>query len=71
MVKVKNFYQCYKNFDGKLFEETLIKNLSGTELSLKGFETTFSLKYLRYNNIPVMNRTLRKAIMIAITCKIY
>ena len=44
-----------------------------TELSLKSCETTFSLtlekfepleqKYLRYNNSPFINRTLRKAIM--------
>ena len=69
----KFFYRCYKNFDSKLFEETLIKNLSETELSLKSFETSFSLthekfeplkqKYLRYNNSPFMNKTLRKAIM--------
>ena len=69
----KFFYRCYKNFDCKLFEETLIKNLSETELSLKSFETTFSLtfkkfsplkqKYLRYNDRPFMNKTLRKAIM--------
>ena len=39
----KFFYRCYKNFDSKLFKETLIKNLSETELSLKSFETTFSL----------------------------
>ena len=37
----KLFYGCYKNFDSKLSEETLIKNFSGTELSLKCFETTF------------------------------
>ena len=69
----KFFYRCYKNFDSKLFEETLIKNLSETELSLKSFETTFSLtlekfaplkqKYVRHNNSPFMNKTLRKAIM--------
>ena len=69
--KSKKFcYQYYKNFDSKLFEETLIKNLSKTGLSLKSFETTFSLtlekfallkqKYLRYNSSPFMNR---KAIM--------
>ena len=39
----KLFHRCYKNFDGKLFEETLIKNVSETELSLKIFETTLSL----------------------------
>ena len=43
------------------------------ELSLKSFKTTFSLslekfsplkqKYLRYTNSPIMNRTLREAIM--------
>ena len=69
----KFFYRCYKNFDSKLFEETLIKNLSETERSLKSFETTFTLtlekfaplkqKYLRYNNNPFMNKTLRNAIM--------
>ena len=69
----KFFYRCSKNFDRMLSEETLIKKLSETELSLKSFETTFSLtlekfvplkqKYLRYNNSPLMNRTLRKAIM--------
>ena len=31
----KLFYRCYKNFDNKLFEETLIKNLFDTELFLK------------------------------------
>ena len=61
------------NFDSKLFEEALIKNLSETELSLKSFKTTFSLtlekfaplkqKYVRYNNSPFMNKTLRRAIM--------
>ena len=65
----KLFYRCYKNFDSKLSEETLIKNLSETELFLKSFETTFSLtpekcaplkqKYIRYSNSPFMNRTLR------------
>ena len=69
----KFFHRCYKNFDIKLFEEILIKNLPETELSLKSFETNFSLtlvkfaplkqKYLRYNNSPFLNRTLRKAIM--------
>ena len=69
----KFFYRCYKNFDGKLFRETLIKNLSETEPSLKSFETTFSLtlkkfaplkqEYFRYSNSTFMNRTLRKAIM--------
>ena len=64
---------CLKNCDSKLFEVTLIKNLSETELSFENFETTFSLtleklaplkqKYLRYNNSPFMNRILRKAIM--------
>ena len=44
-----------------------------TELFVKSFETTFKLtlekvpplkqKYLRYNNSPFMNRTLRKAIV--------
>ena len=58
---------------GKLFQEILIKNFSEMEVFLKSFETTFSLtfekfaplkqKYLRYNNTPFMNRTLRKAIM--------
>ena len=67
----KLFYRCYKNFESKLFEETLIKNLPETELSLKSFETTFSLtlekfaplkqKYLRYNNSPFLNKTLRKS----------
>ena len=72
--KSKNlFNHCCKNFDSKHFEETLIKNLSKTELFLKIFETTSSLtlekfspikqKYLRYNNNPFMNKTLRKAIM--------
>ena len=47
--------------------------MSETELSLKSFETTVSLtlekfaplkqKYVRYNNNPFINRTLRKAIM--------
>ena len=47
--------------------------MSETELSLKSFESNFSLtlkkiaplkqKYLRYNNSPFMKRTLRKAIM--------
>ena len=70
---IKFVYRCYKNFDTKLFQEILIKNFSETELFLKSFETTFSLtfekfaplkqKYLRYNNTPFMNRTLRKAIM--------
>ena len=42
--KSKNFfYRCHKHFDSKFFEETLILNLSETELSLKSFETTFSL----------------------------
>ena len=42
--KNKNlFYRCYKNFDSKLFEETLVNKLSEMELSLKSFETTFSL----------------------------
>ena len=67
----KFFYRCYKNFESKLFEETLIKNLPETELSLKSFETTFSLtlekfaplkqKYLRYNNSPFLNKILRKS----------
>ena len=39
----KFFYRCDKNFDSKLFEETLIKNLSEKELSFKSFETTFRL----------------------------
>ena len=69
----KLLHRCYNNFDSKLFEETLIKNLSEMELSLKSFKTTFSLslekfsplkqKYLRYTNSPIMNRTLREAIM--------
>ena len=69
----KFFYRCYKNFDSKLSEETQIKNLSEKELFLKSFETTFSLtlenfaplkqKYLRYNNNPFINRTLRKVII--------
>ena len=65
--KSKKFcYRCYKNFDSKPFEDTLIKNLSETELSLKSFETTFSLtlekfapvkqKFLSCNNSPFMNR---------------
>ena len=42
--KSKNFfYRCHKNFDSKLFEETPILNLSESEISLKSFETTFSL----------------------------
>ena len=68
--KSKNFfYRCHKNFNNKLFEETLIKSLSETEFSLKSFETTFRLtlekcaplnqKYLRYNNSPFTNKTLR------------
>ena len=69
----KLFSRSNKNFDSKLFEETLIKNLPETELFLKSLETTFSsplqnfapLKenYLRYNNSPFMNRTVRKAFM--------
>ena len=39
----KLFYRYYKNFDTKLFEETLTKNMSETEVSLQSFETTFSL----------------------------
>ena len=31
----KFFYRFYKNFDSKLFEKTLIKNMSETELCLK------------------------------------
>ena len=72
--KSKKFiHRCYMNFDCKLFEETLIKNLYETELSLKSFKTTFSStletfaplkqKYVRYNNSPFMNKTLRRAIM--------
>ena len=69
----KFFSRCYKNFDSKLFEDNLIKSLSETELFPKSFETTFSLTlkkcapvkqtYLRYNNSPFMNKTLRRAIM--------
>ena len=69
----KLFSRSNKNFDSKLFEETLIKNFSETELFLKSLETTFSLplenfaplkdNYLRYNNSPFMNRTVRKAFM--------
>ena len=69
----KFFYRCYKNFDNKLFKDTLIKNLPETELSLKSLETTFSLtlkkfsplkeKHLRYNKSSYMNRILRKANM--------
>ena len=69
----KIFYRCFKSFDSELFEDTMIKSLSETEFSLKSFETTFSLtlekfaplkyKYLRYDNSPFMNKTLRKAIM--------
>ena len=39
----KSFYRCYKNFDGKLSEETLTKILSEMELSLKNLETIPSL----------------------------
>ena len=45
----KLFYRCYKNFDSKLSEETLIKNLSGTERSLKSFETTLSLTLEKFH----------------------
>ena len=44
----KLFYRCDKNFDSKLFEETLINNLSEKELSLKSFETTFSLTFEKF-----------------------
>ena len=64
----KFFYRWYKDFNSKPFEETLVKVLSKTEVSLKSFEITFSLtlqkfaplnqKYLRYNNSTFMNRPL-------------
>ena len=44
----KFFYRCYKNFDNKLFEDTLIKSLPETELSLKSLETVFSLTLKRF-----------------------
>ena len=57
----------------KLLEETLRKNLSEMELSLKSFEIAYRLtleklaplkqKYIRHSNGSFMNRTLRKAIM--------
>ena len=44
----KFFYRCYKNFDNKLFEDTLIKSFPETELSLKSLETTFSLTLKKF-----------------------
>ena len=43
----KLFYRCYKNFDRKFFEQTLIKNLSERELFIKSFKTTFQLNPLK------------------------
>ena len=66
--KGKFFYRYYHKFDSKLFEQTVID-----EVSLESFHTTFSLylekfpplkqKYFRYINSPFMSRTLRKTIM--------
>ena len=44
----KFFYRCYKNFDNKIFEDTLIKSFPETELSLKSLETTFSLTLKKF-----------------------
>ena len=44
----KFFYRFYKDFDKKLFEDTLIKSLPETELSLKSLETTFSLTLKKF-----------------------
>ena len=66
----KMFYQCYRNFDNKKFEEELQKQLpsvSDFESFQFAYKVIFNqfapLKLTQNNNQPFKTKTLRKTIM--------